>query len=269
MSNNIENLEKLTKELEDRDLEIRSLLKFLETILDSVNDAIIIHDVNGKIREVSWKAIKLFEKSKEELIGSELLSYFYGHSKQDLEGCWLDLVSKSKNSCQHKQLALVKDRVIKLSVYSVRIEHEGRNLVLSVLTDISELMEALDLIEEIDVIFKKTIDDMSDPVLITGDKLDPEPLIVYVNPAFEQHTDYSKEELIGKNPIVMRHEESDLDTAKLKQELKEKGFWCGIVTNKKKDGSMFKAKLEIYPVFTKDKVINYVGIYSPTESVDL
>ena len=268
MNNNIENLEKLTKELEDRDLEIRSLLKFLETILDSVNDAIIIHDVNGKIREVNWKAKELLGKSKEELIGSELLSYFYGHPKQDLETCWLDLVSKNKKSCQHKQLALADDRVIKLAVYSVRIEHDGRNLVLSVLTDISELMEALNLIEEIDIIFKRTIDEMSDPVLITKPELDPEPIIVYVNPAFEQYTGYNKEELIGKNPIVLRHETSDLDTKALKRSLIEKGFWYGVVTNKRKDGSMFKVKLEIYPVFSKDKVINYVGIYGLTESVD-
>ncbi|PLR97646.1 nitrate/nitrite transporter [Bacillus sp. T33-2] len=85
-----------------------------------------------------------------------------------------------------------------------------------------------------------------------------------VNPAFTTVTGYSPEEVIGKNPSVLRsgeHEEefySDMWKA-----IKENGCWQGEIWNKKKTGEIYPDWLTISPVKNEaGEVKNYVGMFS-------
>ncbi|KAA3605806.1 MAG: PAS domain S-box protein [Planctomycetota bacterium] len=89
------------------------------------------------------------------------------------------------------------------------------------------------------------VEQTADGVLIT----DLEGRISYVNPAFEGMTGYSLSEVLGKNPRILK---SGLHPpefyAELWRELLSGRVWRGQVSNKKKDGGVYREKMTISPV---------------------
>lgn len=70
--------------------------------------------------------------------------------------------------------------------------------------------------------------------------------IISVNPAFSRITGYSPDDVIGKNPRLLasgRVEKTFYE--KLWKELLEKGVWHGELVNRKKNGSLYDARLSI------------------------
>lgn len=102
------------------------------------------------------------------------------------------------------------------------------------------------------------INQASETVLIT----DAEGTIQYVNPAFEKVSGYSREEVMGKNPRVLKSSEQDDAFYRSMWKILAAGkTWSGRITNRKKDGTLYTEDATISPV--KDdtgKIINYVAI---------
>jgi PAS domain S-box-containing protein len=92
---------------------------------------------------------------------------------------------------------------------------------------------------------------------------DVEGKIIYVNPAFERSSGYSREELIGKNPnIFSSHKHSKDFWRNMWETIKQGKVWIGEVVNKRKDGSLFYTDLLISPIIDKSgKLIGYFGIH--------
>lgn len=99
---------------------------------------------------------------------------------------------------------------------------------------------------------------LTDQVIIT----DCEGTILYVNPIIEKITGYELCEVLGKKPSLWGGQMSKDFYKNLWHKIKvEKQPIKVIVTNKKKDGTLYKAELSISPVFGSDHNINmFVGI---------
>ncbi|MEZ4694713.1 MAG: diguanylate cyclase, partial [Aliarcobacter sp.] len=86
--------------------------------------------------------------------------------------------------------------------------------------------------------------------------------INYVSKAFCEISGYTKDELIGQNHRIVRHEDMP---KKLFQELwntiKEGKIWQGEIKNKKKNGEFYWVKATISPIFDDNKkVIGYTAV---------
>jgi diguanylate cyclase (GGDEF)-like protein/PAS domain S-box-containing protein len=84
---------------------------------------------------------------------------------------------------------------------------------------------------------------------------DPDTRIISVNPAFTLITGYSAEEVLGKTPKLLQsglHDKPFYEA--LWKELLTKGVWHGEVVNRKKDGSLYDARLSI--TASRDKAGN-------------
>lgn len=92
---------------------------------------------------------------------------------------------------------------------------------------------------------------------------DVEGKIIYVNPAFERSSGYSREELIGKNPnIFSSHKHSKDFWRNMWETIKQGKVWIGEVINRRKDGTLFYTDLLISPIIDKNgKLIGYFGIH--------
>jgi diguanylate cyclase (GGDEF)-like protein/PAS domain S-box-containing protein len=86
--------------------------------------------------------------------------------------------------------------------------------------------------------------------------------IIEVNPAFTRVNGFSREEIIGKNPRVMksgRHEPEFYE--KIWQQIKAKGTWEGEVWNRRKNGEIYPALLSIAAVNDQNgQISNYTGM---------
>jgi diguanylate cyclase (GGDEF)-like protein/PAS domain S-box-containing protein len=106
----------------------------------------------------------------------------------------------------------------------------------------------------------RVLENIMDGVLIT----DADAHIQYVNPAFAAITGYSADEVMGKNPRILKSDHQDAEFYQyMWTSLSTRGQWQGEIWNRRKNG-------EIYPEWEniaviKDgegKVTNYVAIFS-------
>ena len=82
--------------------------------------------------------------------------------------------------------------------------------------------------------------------------------IIWVNKAFTKLTGYSLEEVIDKNPRVLKSGKVEEKIYKeLWQTILSGKVWEGTLLNKKKDGSFYEDKQRITPVFNSKKEMLY------------
>ena len=91
---------------------------------------------------------------------------------------------------------------------------------------------------------------------------DAQGIIQYVNPAFEFITGYLQDEIIGKNPCILksgRHEDSFYRD--LWQTISSGRTWTGQIINRRKNGTLYTEEATISPVCDLiGNIINYVAV---------
>ncbi|MDZ7711927.1 MAG: PAS domain S-box protein [Rhodovibrio sp.] len=90
----------------------------------------------------------------------------------------------------------------------------------------------------------------------------PGPRILYVNPAFERMTGWSREDIVGCTPRVLQGPQTDRALMRdLKAALQRGESWNGEATNYRRDGTPFLMKWSISPVCDADGQVNrYIAI---------
>jgi PAS domain S-box-containing protein len=113
---------------------------------------------------------------------------------------------------------------------------------------------------ELDLLrFKNLAQFSANPIEIT----DTNGNIIYVNPAFERASGYSKEELEGKNPKIFgSQKQSKIFWEKMWNTISAGKVWVGEVENKKRSGEPFYTQLLVSPILsTRGKIVGYSGIH--------
>ena len=87
---------------------------------------------------------------------------------------------------------------------------------------------------------------------------DPNGTIIKVNKAFSEITGYTKDEVLGKNPRVLKSFKHPEDFYKnMWLELHTKGRWSGEIYNKRKNGEIYMEKLSITAIKDKNDVTTH------------
>jgi PAS domain S-box-containing protein len=96
--------------------------------------------------------------------------------------------------------------------------------------------------------------------------------IVYVNPAFERLTGYSRAEVMGKNPRILKSGRQDAAFYRTLWATITSGQpWHGRLVNRRKDGSLYTEEATITPVTDKrGRITNYIKVaYDITRELQL
>jgi len=102
------------------------------------------------------------------------------------------------------------------------------------------------------------VEQSADAIVVT----DVRGVIQYVNPAFTRMTGYTSEEVLGKNPSILK---SGLEATALYEELWSRvhagRVWNGQITNRRKDGTFYTEAMRISPVLnSQGQIVNYIAI---------
>jgi diguanylate cyclase (GGDEF)-like protein/PAS domain S-box-containing protein len=88
--------------------------------------------------------------------------------------------------------------------------------------------------------------------------------IIDVNEAFTRITGYSRDEVLGKNPRILKSNHHDADFyAAMWKDVREKGYWHGEIWNRRKNGELYPEILTISAVRDEDgNNHHYVALFS-------
>lgn len=93
---------------------------------------------------------------------------------------------------------------------------------------------------------------------------DADKIIIDINEAFSTLTGYTREDVIGQKPVILRSGyHAPFFYAQMDLALEREGSWRGEIWNKKKNGQEYAEFLRIDTVRnTKGEIENYIGIFS-------
>jgi PAS domain S-box-containing protein/diguanylate cyclase (GGDEF)-like protein len=116
-----------------------------------------------------------------------------------------------------------------------------------------ELEKHINFLEQ----YKKVVDESS---IIS--KTDPRGIITYANERFCDVSGYSREELIGENHNIIRHEDTPAEIFKKMWATISSGSpWRGIIKNRKKNGDSYYVDTMIMPLYDQNNQLSeYIAI---------
>ena len=100
-------------------------------------------------------------------------------------------------------------------------------------------------------------------------KTDTKGIITYVNDKFCEISQYSEEELIGKNHNIVRSPNVGKHIFKnMWDTIKSKQIWNGLVENRAKDGSSYFVEATVMPILnSNNEIIEYISLRTNTEKI--
>jgi len=105
--------------------------------------------------------------------------------------------------------------------------------------------------------FKYAIEKSDNAIVLTNIHRE----IEYVNEAFELKSGYSKHEVIGKNPNILKSGLLSDDLYKEMNEMLDRGeIWQGELINRRKDGELIYEKSSIIPIIMDGELVQYLAI---------
>ncbi|MFA9422359.1 MAG: EAL domain-containing protein [Sedimentibacter sp.] len=83
----------------------------------------------------------------------------------------------------------------------------------------------------------------------------------YVNEAFIKLTGYAKSEIIGQSTKILSTKDGDRSYyTELWEKITHKEIWSGVFKDKRKDGSYYWCRQNIYPIIESERIKGFIGI---------
>ena len=229
--------------------------KRIEAIMLASPDPVVVFDNDHHCVYLNPAFTRFFGWTLDEVYGREL-PYIPAAHKGPAELGMEQIVTTGRMKPLETQRMTKDGRLLDvlISAASIKDQNDRMTGLVANLHDISPLKEA----EASRRMLATAMEQAAEAVVITdlgGD-------ILYVNPAFEKVTGYSKQEVLGQNPRILK---SDHQDQKFYQDLwgtiTSGEVWSGHLVNRKKNQELFHEEATISPVRDPNGAItNYVAV---------
>ena len=200
------------------------------------SDAILLVEVDtGRILDANPAALKLYGYSRVEFLRLTAGEVFAEPAQTQ------EAISSERAQAQLRWHRKKDGTVFPVELTGNSFVNQGRRIHVAAVRDITERKRA----EAEHIRLVTAIEQSAEAVVITNTNGD----IEYVNPAFTRITGYSREEVLGQNPRILKSDKQDpafyqqLWGTILKGEI-----WHGELINRRKDGSLYTEEMNIAPV---------------------
>lgn len=233
------------------DEELNQSLVLFSTVFNSspIAGSITTLD-NGRYLQINDNYVRDFEWSSDELIGRTSVDAGLWVN-QSARTAWVTLLQAKGRLVDYETVWKTKSGEHKMvSISAVITELENQPCLITYVIDISERKRIEDQIRRLTMAVEQS------PVGVTITNLDGE--IEYVNEAFVQNAGYSRDEVMGQNPRMLKSGDTPANTySSLWTALKNGQAWNGVFFNKRKDGSGYIDAASITPVRQSDGTITH------------
>jgi diguanylate cyclase (GGDEF)-like protein/PAS domain S-box-containing protein len=232
----------LLSDITDREATEEQLLR-LASIVECSEDAIIGKTTEGVVTSWNRAAEKMYGYTGTEAIGQDLCFLVPSDRQGELQAIMERIRTGQPVECFETQRVTKAGCVLDVSVSVSPIkDRSGRIIGASTIArDITQRKR----FEEQLKLQSAALEAAAHAVVIT----DHEGKIVWLNRAFTALTGYSKEEVLGKNPRLLKPgEHSEIYYAKLWSTISLGKVWQGELVSKRKDGTTYTEEMTITPV---------------------
>jgi PAS domain S-box-containing protein len=224
-------------------------------IVDNIPSVVIIHTEN-EILFANPAAVRVFgANSLEQILKKNILEYVLPGDREEIikriqkgysEGITSDLVER--------KLLRFDGKILFTETTSLPIQYMGQNAVQTIIRDITERK----INEEKLKTLIRAVEQNPTSIIITL----PDGLIEYVNPKFTEITGYSPDEVMGKNPRILKS--GDMPVEKYKElwnTILSGRTWYGEFHNRKKSGELYWENATISPIVdNKHTITHFVAV---------
>ncbi|HJW87544.1 MAG TPA: PAS domain S-box protein [Candidatus Brocadiaceae bacterium] len=240
------------KQVEDALYESEEKLK---AILDNAVVVIYVKDIRGRYTFVNKQYERLFHVKREEIRGKTDYDIWSPEQADTFRANDLKII-ETKIPLSFDERASHDDGLhTYISTKFPLFDHNGDvYAVAGISTDITERIETEELLRKLSC----AIEQSPSIVVITDTQGD----IQYVNPRFTQLTGYTLEEVMGKNPRILKSGDVSPEVYKqLWETLSAGNEWRGEFCNKKKNGELYWETACISPIKNPEGAItSYIGV---------
>ena len=225
----------------------------LGTTLASITDAFVTLDCDGRFSYVNRESERLLGHSSKELLGKEIWSVLDD--------------DKTDRLCREVVQAMGGGQRFEFEEFYSRI---GRWLEIRAFSfegglavyfrDVGERRNSQEQL----LLLQTSISRLNDIVVITdvGHAVGDKPKIVFVNDAFERHTGYSREEVLGKTPKLLHGRLTQrTELKRIREAVRDGRSVRSELIHYKKNGELFWLELEIVPIdYFKRGLTHWVSV---------
>jgi PAS domain S-box-containing protein len=245
----------LAKAVEEKTAEHRASEARFRVLFEQSADGIVVADAEyWTIDFVNPAICSMLGYHPEDLMGLPVVDIFPENSRTQIES-ELVAIARGKKVSIFDVPCLRKDRQISFAdISAVSIQIDGKSSIVGFLRDITERKR----VEAERSRLVMALEHAAESVVVT----DAQGTVEYVNPAFEKLTGYHRDEILGKNPRILKSgEHDDAFYEAMRDTLTRGEVWSGHIVNRRKDGSLIEELTTISPVHdAHGDIVSYVAI---------
>ncbi|MCC6488985.1 MAG: PAS domain S-box protein [Candidatus Hydrogenedentes bacterium] len=241
-----------------RERELRESEQRYRTLFESANDAILLMDGESFL-DGNPKSLEMFGCTGEQLAGMDHSSFSPelqpdgGDSSAEFQKGIRAALNGAPQSFEWQYLR-ADGSTFDAEVSLNQLNLSGRDLLLATVRDIAQRKRT----EEERLLLTMAIEQAAEVVFVT----DTSGRLQYVNPAFERTAGYTRSEVIGQNPRILKSGRQDRSFYQNMWNTLTRGdIWSGRLVNRRKDGTLWHEEATISPVRdAQGKTTHYVAV---------
>lgn len=237
-------------EQKEQDEKIRNQNERLSAIIHAIPDLIFVFDSKGICLEFYSSSVKSITLPEDAIVGSSLNDIFDDITATETLEKIKESILQNKTINYEYQIDKNDDPIF----FEGRITPLGKDLALIFTRDITESKRSIEKIERL----SQAIEQSPVSIIITNLKGN----IEYANPKAIESTGYSKSELLGQNPRLLKSGKTTSEEySELWRTIKQGFNWHGVFHNKRKNGELYWESAQISPIKNKNgKITSFIGI---------
>lgn len=218
---------------------------------DAITDIITVQDTDMRILKGNKAAREFY--AQDDIVGKTCFNLLHGQSLPckdcSIKKSFIDRTSYSGFVYDEK-----RKKTFAVTTHLVLSEEKAITQIVRVAKDVTEKIAA----NQERSLLSRAIDQSTDAIIITDDV----GLILYVNPAFEHHSGYSRTEVLGQNPRFLQSgQHNKAFYEELWHTILSGNTWQGKFINQTKGGELYHEKSTISPVKDSEgKLINFIAV---------